>query len=113
MKTFLPGILFILAIGAVHAQDSPFTQPFFEQDTLYSMTPTDDGQQGFHLWVWKPSFESNMPVKKFDYSEDTMNQDPLDKNHNAIPKLEEMIPEDKMPNPIKKAPDQPGLPEQK
>lgn len=91
--------------GHVQAQDKPFEQPYLEQDTLYDLTPTHDGQEGFHLWVWKPSFESNMPIKGYSFKDNKMNRDPLRKDPDVLPKLEEIIPEYEMPNPMKKDPE--------
>lgn len=48
------------------------------QDTLYNITPTENGQLGYHLWIWKPSFESKMPLMKNEkYMNKDMNLNPL------------------------------------
>lgn len=109
MKTlcFL-SFVFVVSWAAV-AQDieiSPnliFTNP----DSVYSFTPTEDGQQGYHLWVWKPSFESNMPILGNDLPKDhPMIINPL-KQGKPMPeiRLEELISPDslpKMPNMLDK-----------
>jgi hypothetical protein len=105
MKTLLSSTLFVVVAESAQAQDILFKQPYINQDTLYNITPTDDRREGFHLWVWKPSFESNMPIKEYSFRDNKMNRDPLRKNLDIFPKLEEIIPEKEMPNPIKEDPE--------
>lgn len=76
--------LFILCLLAlcfalsVMAQEVPLEKLFPPQDTLYNMTPTEDGQTGYHLWVLKPGMESKMPIRKYEEHPDKeMNRNPL------------------------------------
>lgn len=72
---------FLLALSLIPQKKEVWGE-FFSQnqsDSLYSITPTEDGMTGFHLWVWKPSSKSKMPVKTYDeYSDKEMNQNPLE-----------------------------------
>ena len=104
MKPLLFSTLFVVVVASAQAQDMPFEQPYINQDTLYNITPTDDKREGFHLWVWKPSFENNMPIKGYSFRDNKMNRDPLRNNPNTFPKPKEIIPEEKMPNPMSKDP---------
>lgn len=86
MKT--PAHFFILCLLALcftlsaMAQNVPPLKKLFPQnsfqDTLYNITPTEDRQLGYHLWVLKPSMESKMPVRKYDnYPDKDINRNPL------------------------------------
>lgn len=96
----LTGLLFTASVIGQKAQ--PLAELFPStsfQDSLYNMTPTEDGQEGFHLWVWKPSFESIMPVKKYDeYLDQDMNRNPLKQAPNQMPETDNFQQLPKMPN---------------
>jgi hypothetical protein len=69
---------------------------FPQQDTLYNITPTEDGQTGYHLWVFKPGMESKMPVKKYNsHPNKDMNRNPLKGTLEHMP-ME--IPEHQIPH---------------
>ena len=100
--------LFVVSCAAVAQDiDIELDQSMFDEDTVYHLTPADNGEVGYHLWVWKPSFESNMPVLGNDLPQDhPMNINPL-KQGKPMPeiRLEELISPDnlpKMPNMLDK-----------
>jgi len=112
MKVFVITLALLFTTVGVRAQDGSFAPFFFEQDTLYSMTPTEGMQEGFHLWVWKPTYKSNMPIKHFDRMENKIAIDPLKRRDQkeVMPKPYDALPREQMPNPFNRSDDPAGFP---